>query len=456
MKKTGYRITITTKILILQFCITLMGVLCGFTWKTYSENRRWDKLIYPGIKVAGVDVGGKTAEESKKLVKAQYIDFLLEKKIKITAKGKVFVIENSKLVAKAEMDSVVDKALGFGKDLTEHKKSMLIKEGASLEYDVALFYNEDYIKEIIRTIEKDVNREPVNGKIHKTSEGNMEIAEDLKGYKLRKDKLEELVKRNIGINDIEIEAPMEEIKANVTAGILSNINTKIADFNTNFNSSSAARVKNIELAVSLINGKLLMPDETFSFNDCVGERTEERGFMKASVIVGDRIEQGYGGGICQVSSTLYNAILRTGIKPLERAHHTLPSSYVELGLDATVDWNNIDFKFRNTLAYPIYIEGYTEDKSLYINIYSNSSLVNRKYHISNYVYETIQSTTKTVDDPNLDNGQTLITQKGMDGHKVKVKRDTYENGVVINSEIISDDFYIPIPSIIKRGIKANK
>jgi len=456
MRKRGYRITITTKILVLQFCITLIGVLCGFTWKTYSENKRWDKLIYPGITVSGVDVGGKTVDEGKKLIKSQYIDPLLEKKIKIVAKGKVFVIENSKLVTKLDIDNAVNKAFRAGKYLIGYKKSKLIKEGASLQYAVGLFYNENYINEVIASIKKDVNREPAKASIHKTSEGNMEIAADIKGYKLKEDKLKELIKRNIGINDIEIEAPIEETMADVTVEKLSNINTKIADFNTNFNSSSAGRVKNIELATSLINGKLLMPNEIFSFNDCVGERTEERGFMKASVIVGDRIELGFGGGICQVSSTLYNTILRVGIKPFERTHHTLPSSYVELGLDATVDWNNIDFKFKNTFEYPIYIEGYTENKNLYINVYSNSNLAKRRYCITNDIYATIKSTTKTVDDSNLYNGQTLVAQKGMDGHRVKVIRDTYENGAVINSEIISDDFYIPIPSIIKRGIKANK
>ena len=456
MKIRGYRITIAGKIIILQFLITLIGVLCGFTWKTYSESKRWEKLIYPGIKVCGLDLSGRTLEEGKKVVKSQYIDNILKKKIRIVAKGKAYVLENSKLISRVDIDSAVEKAYNFGKSLDEYKKNKLIKEGAQLQYSAALTYNENYIKEIAATIEKDINKGPTNASVNKTSDGNMEIARDIKGCKLQEEKFEELIKAGALSCDKEIEAPIEEVKAEITAEKLSAVDTKIAAFNTSFASSSSARVKNIELSTSLINGRLLMPNDTFSFNDIVGERTEERGFMKAPVIVGDKVEFGLGGGICQVSSTLYNAILRTGIKPSERAHHTLPSSYVELGLDATVDWNDIDFKFKNTLDYPIYIEGYTENRNLYINIYSNSELTSKKYSITNDVYETIQPATKVIDDPNLLQGQVSIEQKGIDGHKVRIRRDTYENGVVINSETISDDFYEPVSSIIRRGIKADK
>jgi len=113
-----------------------------------------------------------------------------------------------------------------------------------------------------------------------------------------------------------------------------------------------------------------MPGETFSFNQVVGERTEQRGYQSGPVIVGNQVESGLGGGICQVSSTLYNTILLGNINATERMHHTMPSSYVPLGMDATVDWGNIDYKFRNNLQSPVYIEAYTSNGNVVFNLYS--------------------------------------------------------------------------------------
>ena len=236
------------------------------------------------------------------------------------------------------------------------------------------------------------------------------------------------IKLQLGANeDIHIEAPIQKTEAEITQTKLSLINTCISSFSTSFQSSSYMRANNIDVSVKAINGKLLLPGETFSFNDVIGERTKERGYMEAPVIINNKVESGIGGGICQVSSTLYNAILKAGIQNIVRTHHSLPSSYVELGLDATVDWENIDFKFINTLDYPMYIEMYTENKKLYINIFSNSDLNKKKYIIENNVNE----------DNNV--------------YKVKVVRKTYESGNLINSELISNDVYTLASLFLKKG-----
>ncbi|SQC00302.1 vancomycin b-type resistance protein vanW [Clostridium tetanomorphum] len=154
-----------------------------------------------------------------------------------------------------------------------------------------------------------------------------------------------------------------------------------------------------------------------------------------------------------MSSTLYNAILKTNIKATERAHHTLPSSYVPLGRDATVDWGNIDYKFKNTLSYPIYIEGITSGGNVIFNVYSNSQLAIRRYDLATDIYSKIETTTKTINDPNIPVGQEEIVQKPYTGFKVKVSKNTYENDKLINTELISDDFYRPVEGLIKVGTK---
>ena len=459
MLRGSYRITITAKILILEMLVFLIGTVYGLTWKVYTYNKKWDSLVFHDVKVSGLHLSNRSIKEDEVLIKSQYIDPLMKKNIAIMANGKIYTLKISKLIKKYKIESNVNKSSNLNDQLSLYEKSKFLKKGAKQLYNVAFTYDEDYIKECIRTIEKDVNHHPVNASVMKMDNGSIIINPDIMGYQLEKDKLEEEIEKKInnGNNgDMRIKADIVQSKAAITADKIAPINAMISSFATNFSSSSYERSTNIELSTNLINGKILMPDQIFSFNDCVGERTKDRGFMRASALVGDKVDLEIGGGICQVSTTLYNAILRAGIKPIERTHHTLPSSYVELGLDATVNWHDIDFKFKNTLGYPIYIEGYTENKNLYINIYSNASLLRNKYVISSNIYKTGYPVTKIAESSNLANEQAFSMQEAYKGYEVKIIRDTYENERLVKSEIISDDEYPAVSGVIRLGTKTVK
>lgn len=453
MKPRKFKSTFAGKIIILQLILSSIVV---FTWRVYAEAKEWENLVYPGIRIANLDLGGKNKVESISMVKSKYVDELLKRKIKVQAIDKVYIVEGSNLISNYNIDNAVNSALNYGKDLGLFKKGRLIRKGAGQEIKVSFKYNEAYIKEFVEVIGREINKLPKNAAVEKMPDGSIKIVDEISGYKIQDEKLESSLKEIAGsaaINDAIIKAPIQKLEAAVTKEMLNTIDYNIASFNTGYQSSPTERAQNIELAARFINGKCLKPGEIFSFNNIVGERTKERGFKEAAVIVGNKVESGYGGGICQVSSTLYNAVLKTGLKPIERTHHTLPTAYVDLGLDATVDFGGIDFKFKNTFNYPIYIEANTKNKVLYINIYSNSSLGKRKYVVTNNIYKTIQTSTKTIDDPNLPVGQVEDVQKGYDGYRVKVIRNAFENGIVVNSEIISDDFYNPVTGVIKVGIK---
>jgi len=460
MNRINYRITLSAKILILELLICSAGLLSGFTLNVYNENKSWDNLIYPNVEVSGIILSGKTLEEGRSLLEKQFITPLLNKKVNIIADGKTFTLDNSRIILDNNFDYIVNQSFNFGKNFTPLEKSKFLKSPTlHQQYNIAFNFNESYIKDSIKVICAEINREPLNASIYFNEDGTVEINSDSKGIKLNESKLEEDIKNNI--NDIynsviSINAPVEETPAEITVDRLCNLTTKIASFSTSFSSSSIGRAHNIELSAKSINGKIIMPGESFSFNESVGERTAQRGFMEAPVIVGFAIDSGLGGGICQVSTTLYNAILRTGVNSVERTPHTLPSDYVPLGLDATVDWSNIDYKFQNTLDYPIYIQAYTENSNLNINIYSDFNLAKYEYTIMNDVYAKIQTNTRIIDNPNLEEGEIFVTQKGYPGYRVKVLRYTHENGVLINSETISDDFYSPVPNVISRGVKTIK
>jgi vancomycin resistance protein YoaR len=436
--------------------LTTVGAVSGYVWNIQKENSVWDKVIYPGVTVAGVNLKGKSKEEAINLLKEEFGQEVLKKKINVSAGEKVYTIDYKKLNAKYDIENVVDEAFNYGKDLEMFDKHKLIKSSSSKPYELEFSYDDKYIGEIVNTIEKEINKEPVNASIEMVSRGKFNVTPDVKGYKLEKDKLHsEIIGKINGEleGDVDINAPITELTAAVTGKLLSTIDEKIASFGTSYTTSSYERSNNIALATRSINGRLLLPGDTFSFNETVGERTKARGYKEAGVIINNQIESGLGGGICQVSSTLYNAMLKTEIKSTERRHHSLRSTYVGLGMDATVDWGNIDYKFKNTLDYPVYIEGYVQNKNVYFNVYSNSSLTKRTYSLVNDVYQTIPSTTKTIEDPTLPEGTTEIEKKASDGYRVRVIRRTHENGKTIKSEVLYTDYYRPVNGVVRKGTK---
>lgn len=444
-------------ILILLFSVvTVAGIVSAGVSYMYNTVKAYDGLIYPGVVVDKVDLSKKTPEEAKKILKSEYLDKIVTKELSINTPEKKHTIKFAEINAKFDLDKATNEALNYGKNLNLVSRYNLIKNPVQKNIKLDFSYNDNKVKSFISSLEKEINKEPVNAKLTKVG-GAFNISEQQSGRKLATDKLQKdvLSKINgeIGVN-IEVEAPIEETKSTVTPDKLRVVNTRISSFSTSYGAiSSPQRANNIQKAAQSINGTVLMPGDTFSFNGAVGERTAARGYQAAPVIVGNKVESGLGGGICQVSSTLYNAILRANLKPTERAHHTLPSSYVPLGADATVDWGTIDYKFKNTLGYPIYIEAYTAGGNVAFNVYSSSQLASKSYDITSETYETIPATTQTVQDASLPEGQQEIVQKAYTGYKVRVYKNNYENGKLIDKELISNDFYRPVNGLIKVGTK---
>ena len=135
-------------------------------------------------------------------------------------------------------------------------------------------------------------------------------------------------------------------------------------YKTSFNPGEKNRTINLKLAAAAINGQIIQPGKTFSFNKTVGPRTRERGYLEATIFVGGKKEQGLGGGICQVSSTLYNAVLNSKLKVVERHTHSLPVTYVPTGKDATVSYGYLDFRFQNNRNYPVKIQAVVNKNTL--------------------------------------------------------------------------------------------
>ena len=226
----------------------------------------------------------------------------------------------------------------------------------------------------------------------------------------------------------------------------------LSSFRTSFTSSNSNRSTNIRLCSEKINGTVLMPGETFSFNQVVGKRTPEAGFKPATAYSGGKVVQEYGGGICQVSSTLYNAVLYANLEITERTNHGYKPSYVDPGLDATVSWGGPDFKFTNNRDYPIRIVCDTSNKILNIYIYGLRRDTDYKVVLDAQYVSTVYFKTVYQKDSSLASGQSRVIQSGSNGCKTATYKYLYDaNGTLVSSECISRDTYNPHNKIVAVG-----
>ena len=436
--------------------LILVGTII-FTSYSYVKVKHWNSLILPTVKIENEDLTGKTKEEAQKIMVDKYSSQVVKKKIEIKTDEKKYTIDYATLDANYDIDKAIDKAYSYGRDMNMFQKYKAITFRKEKLIKLTFEYNDKIVDKKLGEIAKDTNKKAVNATLTIASGGQFKVNNETIGRKLEEDKLKKDIKSKINgvISEeaVSIVAPVTLLKPKVTATALKAINTKISSYSTNFSSSAEGRSTNIGLSTRSINGTLLMPGESFSFNGTVGERTSERGYQSAGVIIGDKIEQGLGGGICQVSSTLYNAILGTGLVSVERTHHTISSGYIPKGQDATVDYGNLDYKFKNTFKYPVYIEGFVSDRNVYFNVYSNSSLTKKTYEIVSEILEVTQPTTEEIKDSTKYEGESEIVKTGYNGYIVKVSRKTYENGKLIDTTVINKDTFNVINGIIKVGTK---
>lgn len=228
---------------------------------------------------------------------------------------------------------------------------------------------------------------------------------------------------------------------------------KLGQYTTSFNSKDVSRVMNISLAANNCNNFIIMPNEIFSLNKTIGPRLEKLGFKLAHVIVANRLVDGIGGGVCQVSSTLYNAVLLANLKIIERTHHSIPSTYVSLGRDATISGDYIDFKFQNNTKYPIFIRNEVIGNKLSFTIYGKNDFPNRKVNIITKVLSRIKPIIKFINDPTLKKGTVVVDKKGYSAWVVQSSREVIENGKVLYKEPLFTDKYPLINSIKRIGTK---
>ena len=218
-------------------------------------------------------------------------------------------------------------------------------------------------------------------------------------------------------------------------------------------SGTDARISNVKLAAKTINGRILMPGEEFSYNDVVGERTSEAGYQKAPAYSDGQTVQELGGGVCQVSSTLYKAIVLANMEILEHHNHTYESSYIGLGMDATVSWNGPDLRFKNNSTYPIQIKMEYENGELTCKI-KGAKLDDYSVEFESEILKTVSYKTTYEKDDSMYKGETKVLQSGHNGYVVQTYRVIVDSkGKEISREKEDKCTYSKKDEIVAKGTK---
>ncbi len=226
---------------------------------------------------------------------------------------------------------------------------------------------------------------------------------------------------------------------------------QLATFTTRYDVSDVDRTTNLQIACQKINGKIVLAGDTFSYNQALGPRTAAAGYRNGKIYSGGEVVDGIGGGICQISSTLYNTVLMSNLEIVERRNHQFVTSYLPAGRDATVVYGLTDFKFKNTRKYPVRIVASARNGIATITMYGIKEENEYTFSFSTKTIASIPSTTKYEEDATMAAGTEKVKQKGANGLKTETYITKMLNGKVISTTLLSRDTYDAMARIVIRG-----
>lgn len=448
--------------------VTLPGSSSSTQEVTQQESEQEIKEVYAsGTTIGGISVAGMTEEEAKKAVEKQIADQIPQATVTVTYEKETMTITSEEAGVQADVSGAFEDAKSALVKQTSQSKDAASDESSKktasstqkVDYPVELSFDEEAIQEKIDAFADKVDCDPKDAtiKAFNSSTGTFTYTEGENGLKVDRDKLLEQVLTALKEDkETTIEAPVEEIPFEKSESDVAGHIQKLGTFST-YSTNTAAGNHNMSLALASINGSVVQPGDTFSFNTATGDTTNgSLGYQQAGAIVGGKSTLQYGGGICQASTTLYGAVARSGLEIVTRYNHTWPSTYVDIGQDATVDYPALDFVFRNNTEYPIYISAGMSGTQLTVTLYGYKPDTWDKISVYSQQTGTIaQPATEYVQDSSLAAGTFELYRQGNAGRTATASRVYYKDGQVVKTESLPSSTYRALSTIYHYGPGTN-
>lgn len=439
-----------SKILVIALCVLVAGGFFFAGQHLFVADNGNDYIIDKGVYIGGIDVAGMTAQEATDTLNA-YLEELKAEKITLVGPNGNMEITLGEMGLTAKFDEAVRKATGTAKASNLITRFMLLQDlqGDNVVIDMGLsidkqatgnLIHEQLEKLEIPAVDWDLKLEkgkfiPIEGKTGKA----VDIVTSVNA-------LSEYITKdwqNGVLKDVQFELTSTITNPRGSEEELAQVKDLLGTFSTDFSSSNEGRKKNVTTGCSKINGTLLYPGDNFSAHGATAPYTEKNGYGIGGAYNNGKLVESMGGGICQVSTTLYNAVIRAELKITMRAAHSMTVSYVDPSVDAAIAGTYKDLKFKNNYDFPVYIEGYCKNGIITFNVYGLETRdPNRTIRFENEIL--------TVNDPDTEYtlsksykvgyykveqsehiGYTarlykIVSINGVDTEKIRVNRSTYK------------------------------
>lgn len=343
-----------------------------------NKNESRKEKIYKNIYIENVEMSNTTKKEAIDILKRAYP---LEV-INLKYEGKIWTIYPSDIDLKYKIKEATDRAIEYTKtnkkiENIKRKTKLILGERIYIPLDVE--YDKEKLNTIIDNISKEINKKYINATLTIEDDNIFKKTPSKEGKIVQKEELQnELDELIVNKNIMDINIPVKVTKPKLQTFNIERINSILGQFSTSFNKNTS-RGSNIYTASRSSGDIILMPQEIYSYNKATGPRVISNGYKYAPVIIGKKYTNGEGGGVCQVSSTIYNAALLSGLEIIEVHNHTYISHYICAGRDASVSYGYYDLKFKNPYNHPIYIKNIVKNGTITSKIYGCKDDLQRIY-----------------------------------------------------------------------------
>ncbi|MDD7177194.1 MAG: VanW family protein [Lachnospiraceae bacterium] len=433
------------------------GIYVGITAHAQENG---EHLIADNIYIGDIAVGGMTEVQANEAVDA-YVESLGDTQFTLTVDGKSVTATAADFGVTWSNPVIIKDAANVGKtgNLIERYKSKKDLEHENLVFDIAYTADREKVKSFLEEHTQDMNQDAVNYGLVREN-GGFRITDGQNGVAVdvdrSADEIVSYIEDTWTQTNTSLELAASVVEPEGTKEQLARVKDVLGTYTTDFGTSSAGRAQNVRNGAGKINGRVLYPGEQFSVYEAVNPFTAENGYELAGSYENGTTVQTYGGGICQVSTTLYNAVIRAELAIDERFCHSMIVSYVQPSMDAAIAGTYKDLKFTNNYDFPVYIEGYTSGMQITFTIYGEETRpAGREVSFESETTSTTEPETKFEAVADQPIGYIQQTQSAHTGYTAKLWKIVKENGVEVSREPYNNSTYNASPRIIAVGIKSD-
>ena len=409
-----------------------------------------DGKILEGVSCEGISIGGMTKEEAKAVIESEMKEIHKEK-VTLYVDDEKTSAKIESLGAAADADKTVEEAYDLGRTGSIFEKYSNVKKK---KHDLYVYrqYDKAKFEKQIKKATKKIIAEPKNASV-KRENGKFIVVKEKTGYTLKMDETFANFKKAVEAGKSKVKLDVVKKKAKYTSKDMADIKDVLGTYTTEYGGSPYGRKVNVANGASKINGSMVYPGETMSVYKTVSPFTKENGYALAGSYENGQTVQTYGGGICQVSTTLYNAVIRAELKIVERFPHSMTVHYVPRSADAAIAGTHKDMKFKNTFDTPIYIEGKANGSTITFTVYGKKKDPKRTVEFLSETTQVKESSESTISDATLPAGVKVVQSYGHTGYSARLWKIVKINGKQVSKKLFNTSTYMSTPTVYRVGTK---